>query len=418
MTDATIRSFSLAAQDSFPGLGAAVFEVDGRSDTGLIAPLDGDSLLYGTPLNRVIPRVTFTSRPSAAIYYVGDTSFIYTGYDTIDLTRQPVYLRVYAANRKDEKYYRIEAYAHSIDPYLYHIDTLQSQLASPARTMQAYYRNGQFAVFLTDGYTVSMIQSPDGINRSDEQDVKGLPQNVAVRQIVVDSVSYDFYYMEGTSLYRSTDGIIWTESAVSFPVTPFRIEATLFSFANRVWFVASSDQETYLANYDTKTGQAVIQQYISSDFPVSDFATVVFRSVSGFRTALIQGGFDRNGQMSAHCWSLEETNSGFRLLNLSTSRYTQPAIAGATIVNYADRLIRFGGLLKDGSLDGIYESRSEGLVFTAADTTHLPVPKGFTPRYRQAAVVKGDFIYLFGGQDHSRYYSDVYRIRLNSIGWK
>lgn len=418
VTDATVNSFALAAQDSFPGLGVAVFTVDNRLDTGLIAPRDGDSLLYGTPLTQVVPRVTFNSRPSAAIYYTGDTSFVYTGYDTIDLTRQPVYLRVYAANRTDEKYYRIEAYAHSIDPYLYRIDTLAAEVVSPACTMHALCRDGGFYAFLSDGYTLLLTRSADGSEWDGAQTVTGLPQNATVRQIVMDSVSSSFYYLSGTSLYRSSDGLAWTESPLPFPVTPFAADATLAAFAGRIWFVASAGEDTYLACYDPQTEQTDVLQTVPADFPVSDFATVVFRSVSGSATALVEGGFDREGRMSDDCWSLEEAGGGFRLLNLGTSRYPRPAMAGATLVSYTGRLVRFGGLTADGSIEGVYESESEGLVFEAADTAHLPVPEGFTPRYRQSAVVRGDCIYLFGGQDHSRYYSDVYRIRLNSIGWK
>ena len=88
------------------------------------------------------------------------------------------------------------------------------------------------------------------------------------------------------------------------------------------------------------------------------------------------------------------------------------------MVSYADRLIRFGGLSEDGSMNGIYESYSEGLTFAPADTAHLPVPKDFAPRYRQSVFVLGDYIYLIGGQDHTKYYTDIYRVRLNSINWK
>jgi hypothetical protein len=68
-------------------------------------------------------------------------------------------------------------------------------------------------------------------------------------------------------------------------------------------------------------------------------------------------------------------------------------------------------------MNGVYESYSEGLTFVPADTTHLRVPKDFAPRYRQSAIVLNDYIYLIGGQDHTKHYADVYRVRLNSIGW-
>ncbi len=416
-TDATVRTFALAAQDSFPGLAAAVFTVDQRLDTGLIAPKDGDSLLYGTCLTKVVPRVTFNSRPSAAVYYVGDTSFIYTGYDTVDLTQRPVYLRVYAANRTDEKYYRIEAYAHQTDPDEYKADTLLTRIGQTDEPMHVLKRGNDFYAYMTDGYTVTMRVSGDAVSWSDAETVTGLPENAVLSQIVVDSVSLDFCYIADTSFYRSSDGVTWTGCKLPFADELFNIDATLFSFGNKIWFVATSGGKTYLAGFDTQTEITDWQQAVPETFPVNDMATVVFRSVSGFKTALVHGGFDREGRMIPNSWTLEESGGGFRLLCLNESRYAQPAIAGAALVSYADHVIRFGGMFPDGTLSGVYESDSEGLFFAAADTAHLPVPKGMSPRYRQSAIVQGEYIYLFGGQDHSRYYTDVCRVRLNSIGW-
>ena len=61
---AKLSSFSFTANDSFPGLAAAVFTIEERIDTGLV--WNKDSMLYGTNLTRVVPRFTFAATPDAA----------------------------------------------------------------------------------------------------------------------------------------------------------------------------------------------------------------------------------------------------------------------------------------------------------------------------------------------------------------
>ena len=46
------------------------------------------------------------------------------------------------------------------------------------------------------------------------------------------------------------------------------------------------------------------------------------------------------------------------------------------------------------------------------------LPEVYQARQKQSAIVRGNDIYLFGGQDQTSSYSDVYRGRLNSIDWK
>ena len=413
-TDATVRTFALTANDSFPGLALASFTVDNRIDTGLIAPANSDSLLFGTPLDSVIPKVTFTSRPAAAIYYIGDTSFIYTGSDTVNLTRQPVYLRVYSADRKHEKYYRIVAYAHQIDPDLYRVDTILTQLTPIPRASYTLYTNQTFYTFLSDGQSLAVTHSADAYTWTDETTVNGLPATADIRQIVVDSTTLQFAYIQDSTLYLSEEGSAWTATALH--TQGWTIRATLMSFGQYLWVVAQKEDTTYLGYLNAESLQLT---YLISDtsLPVSDFAAVVFTSNNGSRHALLQGGFDKNGKMLSACWSIEQAGQQFRIINIDTPNYPQSPIAGATIVAYNHRLIRFGGIQTDGSWYSICSSESEGLFYTPITANQLPLPATVSMRYRQSAIQVGEYIYLFGGQSHSQFHNDIYRCRLNSVDW-
>ena len=61
-----------------------------------------------------------------------------------------------------------------------------------------------------------------------------------------------------------------------------------------------------------------------------------------------------------------------------------------------------------------------GMAGTVENLVYLKnqLPEVYQARQKQTAIVRGNDIYLFGGQDQTSSYSDVYRGRLNSIDWK
>ena len=79
----------------------------------------------------------------------------------------------------------------------------------------------------------------------------------------------------------------------------------------------------------------------------------------------------------------------------------------------------FGGVDADMRYFGrdILLSDNEGLTWVPADTAFNRLPEAYQARQKQTAIVRDNYIYLFGGQDRTRTYSDVYRGKLNSIDW-
>ena len=160
------------------------------------------------------------------------------------------------------------------------------------------------------------------------------------------------------------------------------------------------------------------------DFPVSDFAAVAFQSASLRARALIIGGFAENGRSLNSRWNLEysehiKTHGGYRLSEYSIDRPTFTTLTGVSVVWYDEKLLLFGGVDKDMSYFGrdILVSTDEGLNWTQADTTKNQLPEVYQARQKQTALIRDNYIYLFGGQDARTTYSDVYRGRLNSIDW-
>ena len=123
---ARLSAFQFAKNDSMPGLQAAVFTIEELIDTGLV--WNQDSILYGTRLDSVVPRLTFAATPSAAWITTPDTVCNLTGYDTLNFTKTPIYLTIVSSDKTNTKTYEIRATVHQQDPDLYTWTTLTDNI--------------------------------------------------------------------------------------------------------------------------------------------------------------------------------------------------------------------------------------------------------------------------------------------------
>ena len=162
----------------------------------------------------------------------------------------------------------------------------------------------------------------------------------------------------------------------------------------------------------------------SQDFPVSDFASVNFNSPSGRERAMIIGGFAENGKSLNTRWNLEYSthitdNKGYRLREFSIDQPNFSTMTGVSVIFYDDQLMLFGGVDANQTYFGrdILVSNDEGITWTQADSAKNQLPEVYTARQKQTAIVRNNYIYLFGGQSAQRTFCDVYRGKLNSIDW-
>ena len=422
VTDATIAAFYFASNDSFPGLAKAAFIVDDRVDTGLIHMADKDSMQFGTPLNKVVPRLKFNSVPAAAIYYMGDTSVVMTGYDTLDFTRAPLYVRVYANDRKHEKWYRIEPRVHQVDPYLYQWTTLSSAIPSavPAE-QQGILVDDQLYLFRNDG-THTMLYRYASLPASSvtpvSAEVSGLPTDCHVRRLVWDETSQRFCYGDSLGFYTSKDGVSF--SATEYPTfvpTDYKLLTLLMSFDDNVWaIVQDASSRSYLAYGEVSSQSMQILSELTDNFPMSDFAVSKFVGAGNREHGLIAGGYNAQGRMLNTIWSFESYNGSYRMVNVAGPE-TAP-FAGTAIVWYGNRLLALGGTDKNGNLlEGVRYSESEGMRWAEADSTWHILPTAFGARKRISVMTDGEYLYLMGGQSATQCFTDLYQGRLNSVDW-
>ena len=412
---AQLSAFAFASNDSMPGLAKAVFTIDERIDTGLV--WNKDSILYGTRLDSVVPRFTFAATPSAAYLTMPDTIVVLTGYDTVNFSKQPVYLTIRSSDRSTTKVYEIRATVHQQDPYLYEWVRLCDGIYPTDDSEQRVVEQGSdFVMMASNGFELHAFRSADGATWTDLGEPNGLPAGTKVRQIISDGTT--LYYAQDSTVYTSTDILHWT--AVK---TNRHVVTMLLYWNEAVWTLVEDANGYDLAIWQNNT-LSLTGLRPAYSFPISDFATVGFQSASERKRAMIIGGFAENGRSLNTRWNLEyskhiHTNGGYRLEEFSIDRPQFTSLTGISVIYYNDQLLLFGGVDEKMSYFGrdILISNDEGLNWFKADTTKNRLPDVYQARQKQTAIVRDSYIYLFGGQDQHVTYSDVYQGRLNSINW-
>ncbi len=410
---AQLTAFGFSADSDYPGLSAATFKVEERLDTGLV--YNPDSITYATSLDSVVPKFTFAATPGSAVMQTPDTTIVLGGSDTINFTRQPLYLTVKSQDGTNTKVYELRAYVHQVDPDLYHWEQLCSQVLTDNSEQRVVALGEQFVSISNNGFRTSVCLSTDGNVWSSGQTPAGLPDGCHVRRIISDGNT--LYYADSITLYTSADALVWTAS--DYSGRDFRIINMLMAWNDTVWAIAEDKQGVVLAKMqDNQLKLTDLRP--KTTFPVSDFATVCFENAAGRARAMVLGGRAGNGCVLNARWNLEYSPAvGYRMQNFSIDRPNFTDLTGASVIWYNHQLLMFGGVDADMHYLGreILVSNDEGLNWTAADTAKNHLPEAYTARQKQSVMVRDNAIYVFGGEQQDQTFSDVYRGRLNSIDW-
>ena len=301
---AQLTAFSFAHNDSMPGLSKALFTIEERLDTGLV--WNKDSMLYGTRLDSVVPRFVFAATPGISYLTLPDTTCSLTGYDTLNFSKGPIYLTILSSDGSTTKVYEIKPTVHQVDPDLYQWSSLTQSIYPADDSEQKVVELGSsFVMISNNGFQLHAYTSQDGALWQSEGQIAGLPASANIRQIVSDGTT--LYYGEGNQLYTSTNATQWSAQTVTYPIH------TLLLYWNEVVWALVENDGYELATYDGSIHLSGLRP--SSDFPVSDFATVCFHSASQRKRAMIIGGFAQSGKALNTRWNLEYTPSFGIIIN-------------------------------------------------------------------------------------------------------
>jgi len=431
---AQITAFAFTANDSFPGLGEAIFVVEELSDTGLIRMRQNDSVRYGTPIDSIVPQITYYTTPSSVTFYLGDSAVSLTGYDTLDLRIRPIRIHVVAQNKDYDKWYKLEFNVHTMDGDLFHWDTIRSSIpnANKHGIQRALMRKDRFYYYQNDGYKPRLFISDTQGEQWREEPIQGLPKDCNVREIIEGDLY--FFYGKGHDFYYSDNGINWEYERVdSLNIVALYMCMNVKNIKQeedtiRLWMAAKDPQgkmRFYTVGQDVTprvtTNIGLEGDTLPRNFPIEDFATIPFQSSSLHQHGLIAGGYDRDHQMTYARWSLEYNYiyDQYHLTNMAGKNHSLLPFAGASVSYYNDFIYLMGGIHEDHSfLNNVYASIDEGVNWIEiSDTVNSRRPRDLKGRYHTNTFVHGTNLYIIGGEDHSTTYSDVYRGRQNSVGW-
>lgn len=421
-SDARVKNFTFQTDTANPGLTEAVYKIEHSSDIGVIYNID--SLRFQTQLDSVVPMVAFESTPGKVEYILPDTTIVATGSDTMNLSQRPILLHVTASDMKSEMWYEINLTVHQVDPELYVWKKLNDAIFAPQSCeTKAFYKLGKIYLLVNNGLCTQVYVSPNGSEWQKIADqVATLPTPCSVRDIVMNNDT--LYYIADNHLYRSADVLTW--EAIDFTNASFKPVNMLMAYHQKAWCIIEVDGEMVIATVAGDSIKAVenIQDMpngvLPASFPINDFAALEFVSSSERPRAMIVGGRSENGSVVNSRWNIEyAANTGYRIKNFSITQPSFASLTGASIIQYDEQLIMFGGIDNDLSMrsDMLY-SDDEGMNWYVPDTAKNQLPASYKSRERQSIVVDDENnIYIIGGQSQTEIFSDVYSGFLNSINW-
>jgi len=425
-------SLVFKSNDSIPYLSTAAFtlsEYNAAIKDSIIVNLD--SLPYGTRIDSVYPTFTFKSSAAIRLYYLPGNKYKrdsvwLTGTDTIDF-KQPVRVRNYATDGKTYKEYTVKTNVHQVNPEAYQWRKASDNLGQAGlKNQKAITRNDTIFYYQNDGTNGFLNISTNGYSWT-QKTVNGLPVKTPLNDMTLFKGQV-FVSKDGFNLYSSSNGINWIKKSL----TEFSFKSLLFVFNEQLWAVVqASDASYHFAN----SADGIIwtmRGTIPNNFPVSDFASVSFKSPTGKERVLVTNGYSANGSIEYNRWTTEDVN-GVNWIDFNTENGTLEDLeVGGSIISYDNKLLAFG-LNSDGT--SLYKiSKDEGLSWQVPDTALNILPAAYRANLRQyqsvvvfkaktydkinsatlkEEIINSNKIFIIGGKFYTTTYSDVWTGKVN-----
>lgn len=383
-----VTSFSFIADPEVPGLDSAYFSID--LEHKLI--FNADSLRKGTDVSNVLPKVTFNSEVSEAVFEMSggkrgtaESDYKANPLDSVDFSGD-VYLRVKADDSKIAIRYRIKVNIHNVDSDSLYWDKLATA-ALPSRLPNP---KAQKTVKTADGI-LTLIEEADGSYTkatavAGEPGTGNLEPGIWNREPVIfpfraqvntlTATGSHLYMLDDTGkLYEgNSDASGWTEVTSGWT-------AIMGAYGESVTGLRTQGGGLCFAEYPAGRMTA---SAVPADFPVSGASNLVTLANKWTSTpvAFMAGGRLADGTLTQSTWAFD----GNEWIKLSEGGI--PALEGASLIPYYNyrasaggkSMIEYkvwmltGGRLADGTLNRtVYISYDNGVNWTrGGNTLQLP----------------------------------------------
>lgn len=389
-----------------------------------------DSLPVGTNVKKIVATISangMLARDSASTLL-----YFNSGTDSLDFT-EPKTFRVipYAYSNKGDynsvyRNYVVEVRVHKVDPDKWTWDSIPSSTASfPGAAFmegqRAYQLDGRIYVFGTDGTTVSMASSTDGLSWTEAQPLTGMA-GIDYSTILADAANKRFYgkAADGT-LCVSADGITWS---AAFPEAD-KISTLLYKENNTFYAVAGGKMVSIDATgAQTEEGVDGDEEWLpSSGIYHFELDGEVIASVK--RHVFVGTGASK-ADTAAVAWKKDTGEAEWMYVGNTGNNIGKaacPALNHLSVFAYGKKLVAFGGdnQSEGASLKGfrdVYVSDNYGVTWLPTDGSQVFPDVFRTDEYRNlsfSSVVKGGRLWIFWSQPVNGAY--IWKGNLNKVSF-
>ncbi|MDE5869319.1 MAG: hypothetical protein K2H18_03720, partial [Muribaculaceae bacterium] len=327
LPNVAVTSFKLKSdRNVMRGLDSVFFSID--LENGVI--YNADSLPKGTPINKLVPVISYSSSiKSASIMMEGGT----TRNDTVDYIKHPgdsidftgkVQLMIATDKNEMQKTYTLKVNVHKQDPDSLVWDEvalaqLPSRLSSP-RNQKTVDINGKAVAFIEENNgSFTFSSSEDLFSDSWIKTEVTVPFTPQIRSF---AASTDALYLLDSDgkLHTSTDGTNWTDTGEVWT-------KIIGGYLDTAVGLKTTPNGLYYAQYPLKNLEVVP---VDKDFPIDGHSNFAVHSNkwSSSPIGFFCGGVLADGSLSDQTWAFDGTTW------ISLSQKGFPALKGASLIPY------------------------------------------------------------------------------------
>lgn len=377
-----VTSFSLTYDTKNPGLDSVYFTID--LDHGVI--FNADSLRKGTQIDKLIPKITFSSTVSEATIIMsggttreGEVDYKKNPTDSIDFTGN-VQLRVKADKNEIGMTYTLKVNVHKIETDSLFWDEL-SYRDLPTRLKDPE----MMKTVSIDGKPISLVKEKDGsFTKISYESLADLTYTTSEIVLPFTPQLQTMCAADSEVWVLDTEGYLWKGDTAlsSWNNTGENWTALIGTYNSSAVGIKSAGETKVFAQYPQVN---LNEKEVPSDFPVkgySNFVTLTNKWTLS-PVAFFTGGVENDGSISDSTWAFD----GAEWIRLGEGGI--PPLEGASIIPYyhfrrsasGSSMIEYnvwmilGGRKPDGSFNrNVYISYDNGVNWTLG-TTSMQLPE-------------------------------------------
>lgn len=413
--DAQIYSFSMSSsKDTTRVLSGTKFSIDqvnnkifNQDSLPYLFHVDSIKLNIAGRNNYAVPKVLIILQDK-------DSSYLWNGKDSVAFKRLKS-IETTAEDGKTVKLYEFKVNIHQQDPYILNwMQITQNHLITPIEKQRTVLHNGKFVAYYKSG---TMIKASTSLSLDGKSwtpvTVSGLPSTVKLNTIfsVTNSTLSTVYAQDSDgSIYRSTDGLVWSKITSDYPVTT--IYGKLPSASGEFAILTAIDDAGTLKFALTKDFITfTLKSVLPDGLPIADFSAVSLENPTVFsaKYIILSGGKDKNNIVNNKLWIIQEKDAEITHL----SKISSIALQLSQLFLYDNKVYL---MTFETGKNKLYYSENYGLDWISGGTNQT-FPDNFTSRMNASVITdSNNFIWIFGGESGTMVQIvDVWRGRLNKL---